>query len=430
MLNILLALKDPHTLAPYLKGHHVFHSSDPDDLKSLTQKNNYHIVFLEGSLDLITTVKSLDPRAEVIYLGEKDEEAISAIKQGAGCYLTVPVSSEKIQEALSNIEANVSVRKKTGELEQQLADSYTQYGITAKNPQMLELISFLRNIATYYQNVLITGETGTGKEVVAKALHCLSPVASQPFLTCNCGGLVEHLIASELFGHQKGAFTGADRDKTGLFEAAGEGTLFLDEIGELPLSFQPHLLRVLQNGEYRRVGSQKSDKAKCRIIAATHRPLEIEVREGRFREDLYFRITPLVVKIPSLRDRKDDLLLLSRVFLKRFNERTGKRVNGISRPAQTALMSYDWPGNIRELENTIERAALLTTESFIRPEDFPPHLMKSPVSEPPPLMSLADAEKHHIQKVLDMNNGNRTQTAVILGISRRALIRKIEKYNL
>jgi len=431
MLNILLALQDPHALLPLLKGdHNVDFTDDPTSLQDLTTKNSYHIVLLEGGLDLIQTVKTVDPRSEVIYLGRPDEEALGAIKIGATRFFTLPVSPPDLLDAISKIEETVETRKETGKLEQQLVDKYTHHGITAKNPQMLDMISFLNHIAPYFRIVLVTGETGTGKEVVANALHGLSTAASQPFVTCNCGGLVEHLIESELFGHQKGAFTGADRDKAGLFETAGEGTLFLDEIGELPLSFQPHLLRVLQNGEYRRLGSQTVKKAQCRIIAATHRPLEDEVKAGRFREDLFFRITPLVIKIPPLRDRKDDLLLLSRVLLNRFNKRTGKQVNGISRPAQTALMAYDWPGNIRELENTIERAAMLTTESFIRPEDFPDTLITQPTSETPAHLSLDEAEKLHIKKVLDQEQGNRTHAADILKISRRALIRKIEKFGL
>ncbi len=431
MLNILLALQNPQPLLPHLKGQHEVDLTDnPASLQDLTTKNSYHIVILEGGLDLIQKVKTVDPRSEVIYLGRPDEEALEAIKLGATRYFTHPVSPPDLLEAIAKIEETVEMRRETGKLEQQLVDKYTHHGITGKNPQILDMISFLNHIAPYFRIVLITGETGTGKEVVANALHALSPSAVHPFVTCNCGGLVEHLIESELFGHQKGAFTGADRDKAGLFESAGEGTLFLDEIGELPLSFQPHLLRVLQNGEYRRLGSQETRKARCRIIVATHRPLEREVKAERFREDLFFRVTPLIIKIPPLRDRKDDLLLLSRVLLNRFNKRTGKRVNGISRPAQTALMAYDWPGNIRELENTIERAAMLTTESFIRPEDFPDILTRRPATETPLHLSLAEAEKGHIKKVLDQEHGNRTHAAEVLKISRRALIRKIEKYGL
>ncbi len=294
---------------------------------------------------------------------------------------------------------------------------------------MLEIFSLIRRIAPYYKTVLISGETGTGKEVIANALHASSPWAKHPFLTCNCGGLVENLIESELFGHQKGAFTGADRDKAGLFEAAGEGTLVLDEIGELPLSFQSHLLRVLQNGEFRRVGSHQTSKARCRIIAATNRDLEQEVKEGRFREDLFFRITPLIIKVPPLRDRKDDIPLLYRVILDKFVRRTGKKVYGVSRPAQTVLMSYDWPGNVRDLENVLEQAGMLTAESFISIDDIPKHL-KITTKETPMPMSLAGVEIKHIETTLRQFAGNRSKAATALQISRRALLRKIEKFGL
>jgi transcriptional regulator with PAS, ATPase and Fis domain len=293
---------------------------------------------------------------------------------------------------------------------------------------MLDIFSLIRRIAPYYRTVLISGETGTGKEVIAKALHVSSPWARHPFIVCNCGGLVEGLIESELFGHLKGSFTGAVKDKTGLFEAAGEGTIFLDEIGELPLSFQTHLLRVLQDGEFRRVGSLTPSKARCRVIAATHKNLEIEVKDGRFREDLYFRVTPLIIKVPPLRERKDDLPLLCRFILDRFNKTTGKKVYGISRPAQSILMTHNWPGNIRELQNVLEQAGILTAESFIRHSDLPGYLMELPPGAPPIPMTLNEIEKRHIKMVLQLYNGNRSRSAEILGISRRALIRKIQKF--
>ncbi|HTN44548.1 MAG TPA: sigma 54-interacting transcriptional regulator [Nitrospiria bacterium] len=228
-----------------------------------------------------------------------------------------------------------------------------------------------------------------------------------------------------LRGQQK---EGRRNDKIS-FEAAGEGTLFLDEIGELPHSFQPHLLRVLQNGEFRRVGSHRIITARCRIIAATNRNLEQEVMNGRFREDLFFRIAPLVIKVPPLRDRKEDIPLLYRVILDKFVHRTGKKVYGISRPAQSILMSYDWPGNVRELENILEQAAMLTTETFIRSEDLPKR-PNAPRGEVPLPMSLADVEKKHIGTVLLQFAGNRTKASEALGISRRALIRKIEKFGI
>jgi transcriptional regulator with PAS, ATPase and Fis domain len=240
---------------------------------------------------------------------------------------------------------------------------------------------------------------------------------------------VEGLIESELFGHRKGAFTGAISDHAGLFEAAGDGTVFLDEIGLLPFSSQPHLLRVLQSGEFRRVGSSQPSKAKCKVIAATNEDLANAVKKGTFREDLFYRITPLTIHLPPLRERKDDIPLLCRHFLGKFNKNTGKKVFGISRQAQSAMMSYNWPGNIRELENTIEQAAIMTTRSFIDLNDLPSTIAEAPrksnLFSP---LNLEDLVKHHIERVLSVTNGNRTQAARKLGISRRALQRKLDKF--
>lgn len=391
--------------------------------------NAYDLILLDGRLDQISTLKSVDPRVEVLFFGDDEQEAVEAIKSGAAAYFRHPVQIEPLRAAVDEIRAMVATRRETGALEKQLVDKYTFFGLVGRNPQMLEIVSLIRRIAPYYKTVLITGETGTGKEVLAKALHRASPWAKSPFLVCNCGALVESLIESELFGHLKGSFTGADRDKSGLFEAAADGTLFLDEVGELPLSFQPRLLRVLQDGEFRRVGSNQASRARCRIIAATNRDLEADVKQGRFREDLFFRIAPLVLSIPPLRDRKDDLPLLCRVILERFRQRTQKPVMGISRPAQSGLMAHGWPGNVRELENILEQSAMMASESFIGLEDLPAGLRERRQDPATPL-TLEAVERHHIQTVLARYHGNRTQAAKTLGLSRRALIRKIEKYGL
>ncbi len=427
MLKVLLAAKEGRdNIRAMLKSQEIDLLPAGQPPQELVAKNSYHLILLEDGMDLLPAVKAADPRAEVILFGRDEGRALEAIKQGAAAYLKIPIQSALLEEAVRRIEERVQIRRETGELERQLIHKYTFAGITARNPQMLDIVSFIGRIAPYYKTVLITGETGTGKEVIAKALHATSPWAKQPFLVCNCGSLVETLIESELFGHRKGAFTGADRDKVGLFEAAGEGTLFLDEVGELPTSFQPHLLRVLQDGEFRRLGSHELSKARCRVIAATNRNLELEVKEGRFREDLFFRITPLIIRVPPLRERKDDLPLLYKTLLDRFRERTGKKVFGISRPAQAVLIAHDWPGNVRELDNVLEQAAILTTESFIRLEDLPGPLRK-PKSESSTPLSLLEIEKGHIEAVLKRLSGNRTRAAAMLEISRRALIRRIRK---
>jgi DNA-binding NtrC family response regulator len=430
MLKVLLALKNPDpAVRSLLHAYEIDTLPEDKNPAELLAQNSYHLVFLEGDIGAVERLKAVDPRADIILFGHKEGQEIEAIKRGATAYFAPPIEMERLKETIQRIHDVVEMRRETAELEKLLADKYTFAGIVGRNPQMLEIFSLIRRIAPYYRTVLIAGETGTGKEVIAKAIHRSSPWANHPFLVCNCGSLVEGLIESELFGHVKGSFTGAIKDKTGLFEAAGEGTLFLDEIGELPLSFQPHLLRVLQDGEFRRVGSHTSSKARCKVIAATNRNLETEVANGRFREDLYFRITPFIIKVPPLRDRKDDILLLCRLILNRFNQTRGMKVQGISRPAQAVLMAYDWPGNVRELENVLEQAAVLTTESFIRLSDLPSYLSKMPEEGPMP-MTLSDLEKRHIEMVLRQCEGNRTRASEILGISRRALLRKIKKFGM
>ena len=249
-------------------------------------------------------------------------------------------------------------------------------------------------------------------------------------MVCDCGSLVNTLIESELFGHRKGSFTGAIADRRGVFEAAGEGTIFLDEIGELPLQSQTSLLRVLQTGEFRRIGDQHASLAKCRFIAATNKNLQQEVKSGNFREDLFYRVTQFMIEIPPLRERKDDIPLLCRHFLERFSAGTGKKVLGISRHAQIMMMSYDWPGNVRELENTLERAAILTSESFIRPDDLPEHIRSVSSEKVRHPVCLDDVVKKHIEETLVTCNGNRTRAAQMLGLTKRSLLRKLEKYEI
>ena len=432
MLRILFALKKSNeAIMSLLKGHaiDILHKNEspPDAIAN----NNYELILYEGKMEILQSVKTLDPRAEVIFFSDSDVDAIEAIKIGASAYFSPPIEFERLKETIDTINDLFQVRKESAELEKLLSAKYTFLpGVIGKNPKMLDIFTLIRRIAPYFKTITIMGETGTGKEVIGKALHLLSPAAKKPFIVCNCAGLVESLVESELFGHTKGAFTGAITDKIGLFEAAEEGTIFLDEIGELPLSMQPRLLRVLQSGEFRRLGSNKLLETRCRVIAATNKDLVHEVKSGRFREDLYYRLTPLTIHMPPLRDRKDEIPLLCRFFLDQFNERTGKKVFGISRPAQAALLTYDWHGNVRELENILERAAVITTETFIKLEDLPIHLKEAPVKKVSNSMLLDEVVKTHIEAVLKQCNGNRSRASKILGISRRSLLRKIQKHSL
>jgi DNA-binding NtrC family response regulator len=432
MLNVLLALKNPNeAIMSLLKGHTVNILHEDESLFEVIAKNNYELILFEGEMGVLPSIKTIDPRVEVIFFGDGEIDAVEAIKNGASAHFAFPVEIERLKETIDSISDFFQLRKESAELERLLSAKYTFLpGVIGKNPKMLDIFALTRRIAPYFKTVIIMGETGTGKEIIGKALHSLSPVAKHPFIVCNCAGLVEALVESELFGHTKGSFTGATADKIGLFEAAGEGSIFLDEIGELPLSMQPRLLRVLQSGEFRRLGSNKLLKAQCKVITATNKDLSHEVKNGRFREDLYYRLTPLTIHMPSLRERKDEIPLLCRFFLERFNERTGKKIHGISRPAQAALLSYEWPGNVRELENILEQATVVTIETFIRLDDLPPHIRESQMKEVPEIMSLDEVLKKHIEGVLKKCKGNRSRASKILGISRRALLRKIEKHSI
>ena len=430
MLKILFTLKDPQkAILNLLDGHTVDILSNEESLLPMVEKGNYNLIMLEGGIDLIPSIKAADPRVEVILFGERQDVAIEAIRQGASAYFPFTVEIERLGEAIENIDDLFKSRKASADLDKQLNEKYTFFAeIVGRNPRMLDIFAFIKHVAPHYKTVTITGETGTGKEIIARVLHSLSPGAENPFVACNCGGLVETLVESELFGHKKGAFTGAITDKIGLFEAAGEGAIFLDEIAELPLSIQPRLLRVLQNGEFRPVGSNQTLKAKCRVIAATNKDLSEEVKNRRFREDLFYRITPLTISLPPLRDKKDDIPLLTRFLLEKLNKKIGKNILGLSRPVQAILLAYEWPGNVRELENVLEQASIVTTESFIRLSDLPPNMREIQEKKKTEPLSLEDIIKGHIEAVLTKCNGNKSRAAKVLGISRRALFRKVEKY--
>ncbi len=458
-LNVLLdsELNDSKDIRTLLveEGHEVTMLFEKTMLLKEAAKGVYHIIVLDccpavnESDKIKSTVKKckeLDPRVEIICIGLQTGEAIAieAIKYGASACIATPLDQRLIRKTLTELKDHAKSRTETFQMEQALYERYVFSGMVSKNPGMLDIFTLIKRVAPHYRNLLILGDTGTGKEVLAKSIHLLSNPSNEPFVACNCSGLVETLIESELFGHVKGAFTGAVSDKKGLFEAAGTGTIFLDEIGDMPLSFQPHLLRVLQDGEFRRVGSTKPMKARCRVIAASNVNLQENIKKGLFREDLYFRLAVITIKLPALWERVEDIRLLCQYFLKRFRESTGKEVFGISLPAQCSLAAYDWPGNIRELENVIERAVLVTTANFIRLQDLPDYIRETNVIRSQDLpdylretgsaegssLRIDDLLTKHIQHVLAIKGGNKTDTAAALGISRRALQRKLEKYGI
>src|SRR5215468_2881579 len=305
-------------------------------------------------------------------------------------------------------------------------------GMVGETPVMLDLFGFIRRLAPYPTTALITGESGTGKELVARAIHRLSPRSGRPLVVCNCTTLTSTLVETELFGHVRGAFTGADRDHRGLFEVADGSTIFLDEVGDLPLAAQVKLLRVLEEYEIRRVGTSEPTRVDVRVVAATNRDLTEMVAAGAFREDLYFRLNVGSIHLAPLRARLDDLEALVRHFLVRWNQRLGRRVTALSAEAFATLRRHTWPGNVRELGNAIERAMVASDGNVILPEHLPTLLRTGPVSGPPPrpTFTLEAAEREQIMRALDAAGGRRTAAARLLGLSRRTLYRKLDRHGI
>lgn len=321
-----------------------------------------------------------------------------------------------------------SDQRKLYQLQEELRGRYSFQNIIGKNHKVLEIYEMIEAVAPYKTSVMIVGESGTGKELVAKALHYLSDRKHKPFIRVNCAALTPTLLESELFGHEKGAFTGAQFSHKGRFELADKGTIFLDEIGEIPINLQAKLLRVLQEGEFERVGGKETLKVDVRVIAATNRNLPEEITKGNFRQDLYYRLNVFPIKLPPLRERKDDIPLLIEFFINKFNAVFNLPKKGVSSDTLKFLLSYDYPGNIRELENALEYAFIMGKGEFVRLEDLPSQMNSG--CAPYFFEKLEDVEKNHIQEILKKYGGNKQKTAKVLGITRKTLYDKIERYKI
>jgi DNA-binding NtrC family response regulator len=390
-----------------------------------------------GGIEFLDTVKRLLPRTEVaIMTGYGSiETAVRAMKLGAYDYITKPFRVEELKMVLQRMADKVRLVAENQFLRERVSTEMELHGIVGSSAKIQDVLRMVGRLKDTRTPVLIYGESGTGKELVARAMHFRGGFSKRPFIAVDCGSLVPTLIESELFGHEKGAFTGAIRPKQGLFQAANGGTIFLDEIGELPLDLQAKLLRVLQDKQVRPVGSNHSEKVDVRVIAATNRDLETGYKAGTFRKDLFFRLNVVTVSLPALRERKSDIPTLVQHFLDRYSSE--KQSIEITQAALKLLMHYDWPGNVRELENCIERAVALGNGELIDVADLPPGIRSiapernvSTASAPYDSDDLEDIERATIQRVFDQVHGDKLLAGKILGISRATLYRKIKRYNI
>ncbi|MBI4382082.1 MAG: sigma-54-dependent Fis family transcriptional regulator [candidate division NC10 bacterium] len=389
----------------------------------------------EDGLDVLKAVKRANPNALVIVLtgyGSIDS-AVEAMKLGASDYLTKPVDLAKLLQRIRTAQEQISLQKTVKHSPHQVQEQHDPIGFVVSNPKMRQVIDRALQVAGTNATVLIQGESGTGKEVLARAIHMWSPRADHPFIAIDCATLPEPLLESELFGHMKGAFTGAIVTKKGLFEEGDGGTIFLDELEAMPLSTQVKLLRVLQDQVIRRVGGTKPVQINIRILAAANRDLKHLVEKGAFREDLYYRINGIVLTIPPLRERGEDIIALANHFLRQHTTRAGREMRGISAGAMQLLATYPWPGNVRELEKVIEHAIVFGRSDFIIPEDLPQRLLGMVTPQNSPFdksLTLVELERSHVLAALHEHGWNRTKAAKALGITRATLWRKLKVFRI
>jgi DNA-binding NtrC family response regulator len=426
-------------------GVEIITATDPEEGLDLIFKRHPEIVLTDlvmprlNGMQVLERIMEFDPSIDVVLMTAhySTESAVEAVKKGATDYLNKPVAVAKIRERMKTLIESARQRLRGQELERELLEASRFQGLIGRSPRMLDVFTLVRRVAPHYRSLLITGQTGTGKDLVARALHELSPVASGNLVVINCSAVVETLFESELFGHVRGSFTGADRDKIGLVEHASGGTLFLDEIGDMPLTTQAKLLRVLQNQEVQRIGSLTPRKIDLRVIAATNKDLRAAIAQRTFREDLYYRLTMVEVHVPTLVERPEDLPLLVHHFIEKFSKQFGKDVRGTTHRAQIVLSRHTWPGNVRELENVIGNACMIVMGDTIDAIDLPEYLRspnlpdeKSPSDLPPAPSSLEEHERTMISGALERSKGNQSEAARLLRIGRDALRYKMKKYNL
>jgi two-component system response regulator HydG len=417
---------------------------------SLLESSTFEIVVSDlkmpdiGGLEVLAKCKELQPDAELILVTGHGtiESAVEAMQRGAFNYLLKPLDLKQLRAVVENAARSQYLRRANAELHRRLDERFGFEGVVGNSPQMQDVITKLQRIAPTDATVLIQGDTGTGKELVAKAIHQNSPRKKRPFVALNCAALSEHILESELFGHIRGAFTDASADRQGKFEYADGGTLFLDEVGDMPIPTQIKLLRVLESHEITRVGSNEPTKVNVRILSATNRDLGKAIADGTFREDLYHRLKVVTINLPRLADRREDIPLLVDYFVKEHSKRHQKTIRGISTAARRRLLAFDWPGNVRQLRNVIESMVVVDIDEVLDLDDLPDELAPSDGESATVAAagsdglhqlvgkSMADIERLFIEETLKITAGNREEAATMLGIGERTLYRKIKEYGL
>jgi DNA-binding NtrC family response regulator len=426
------------------EGLTIFTAQDPEEGIEIIFREHPQIVLTDlvmpsmSGLEVLERVVEFDPTIDVVLMTAhySSESAVEAIRKGASDYLNKPVPVAVLRERIAKLIDEARRRQRVMALDSGLRDAAQFEGMIGKSAAMWEMFARVRRVAPHFRTVLVTGQTGSGKELAARALHNLSPASKGRFVVLNCSAVVETLFESELFGHVRGAFTGAQQDKMGLFEFADKGTIFLDEIGDMPLGTQAKLLRTLQNQEVLRVGSLTPRKVDARVVAATHRDLRDAVANKLFREDLFYRLSMVEIHVPSLEERKEDLGLLIDHFIDKFSRQFNKQIHGITQRAQIILARHNWPGNIRELENVIGHACMMVLGEMIDVPDLPDYL-RSPARHPAspamvasPADSFEEHEKRLIHEALARAEGNQSKAARELRIGRDALRYKMKKHGL
>jgi len=432
------------TMLRTLLGGWGYSVSEADDGAGAIQRvheSPYDLVLMDvrmikvSGLEALTEIKRFNPAIPVIIMTAYSsvETAVDALKKGAYDYLTKPLDFDELKFAIERAMDHSRLREENRALKDSLGKGFDVGEIVGRSPTMVRLLETLALVAPSEATVLITGESGTGKELVAGALHLNSPRKTQPFIKVNCAAITETLLESELFGHEKGAFTGADRRKEGRFRLAHGGTIFLDEISEMSVAMQAKLLRVIQEKEVQRVGGEELLRVDVRVIAATNRDLKAEIDRGRFREDLYYRLNVVTLSVPALRERREDIPLLAQHFLEMFAQKNRKEIRGFTPNAMDRLLRYDWPGNVRELMNAVERGVILCGGKYISELDFPLSMqeVRSEAEETDTVpfdVPLEAVEKAAILRTLESTGGNKSEAARRLGITRRTLHKKLKKY--